>query len=85
MNPVYSIERVTKNRLVDVQFLYKAAFNKDVGIPFLTNKFSYLYELPYAFKGYVYRRMMDWIKVMPDHELETKMTSSLSKSFNVFF
>jgi GNAT superfamily N-acetyltransferase len=40
MNPVYSIERVTKNRLVDVQFLYKAAFNKDVDIPFLTNKFS---------------------------------------------
>jgi hypothetical protein len=52
---------------------------------FLTDKFSYLYELPYAFKGYVYRRMNDWIKVMPDRELAAKMTSSLSKSFNVFF
>jgi hypothetical protein len=50
---------------------------------FLTNKFSYLYVLPYAFKGYVYRRMMDLIKVMPDHELAAQMTSALSKSFNV--
>lgn len=50
---------------------------------FLTNKFSYLNGLPYAFKGYVYRRMMDWIKVMPDRELAAQMTSALSKSFNV--
>jgi hypothetical protein len=50
---------------------------------FLTDKIFYLYELPCTFKGYVYRRMMDWIKVMPDHELAAIMTSSLSKSFNV--
>ncbi len=50
----------------------------------LISKFSsYFYDSPYEFKGYVYRRMMDWIKVMPDRELATKMTSSLSKSFNV--
>ena len=51
---------------------------------FLTLKFSYFHESPYAFKGYVYRRMNDWIKVMPDRELAAKMTSSLSTSFNVF-
>jgi len=50
---------------------------------FLTLKFSYFHESPYVFKGYVYRRMMDWIKVIPDHELAAQMTSALSKSFNV--
>jgi hypothetical protein len=35
------------------------------------------------FKGYVYRRMSDWIKIMPDRELAAKMASALSKSFNV--
>ena len=50
----------------------------------LISKFnSYIYDSPYEFKGYVYRRMMDWIKVMPDRELAAKMTSSLNKSFNV--
>ena len=35
------------------------------------------------FKGYVYRRISDWIKIMPDRELAAKMASALSKSFNV--
>jgi hypothetical protein len=34
-------------------------------------------------KGYVYRRVMDWIKVMPDRELAAQMASALSKSFNI--
>jgi hypothetical protein len=50
---------------------------------FLTLKFSYFHESPYVFKGYVYRRMMDWIKAIPDRELAAQMTSSLSTSFNV--
>ncbi len=50
----------------------------------LMSKFaSYFYDSPYEFKGYVYRRMMDWINVIPDRELAAKMTSSLNKSFNV--
>ena len=36
-----------------------------------------------TFKGYVFRRMMDWIKVMPDLELAAQITSALSRSFNI--
>jgi hypothetical protein len=50
---------------------------------FLMNKFSYLHESPYALKGYVYRRMMDWIKAMPDRQLAVQMTSALNRLFNV--
>ena len=50
---------------------------------FLISNFSYLHEQAYKFKGYVYRRMMDWIKVLPDCELAAKLVSALSKSFNV--
>ena len=35
-------------------------------------------------KGYVCRRMMDCIKVMPDRELAAQMASALNTSFNVF-
>ncbi len=55
-----------------------------------TNRINYLLTENYSlkscinvFKGYVYRRVMDWIKVMPDRELAAQMASALIKSFNI--
>jgi hypothetical protein len=48
----------------------------------LTDRFSSSYTSPYFFKGYVYRRMMDFIIVMEDRELAAKMASALKKSLN---
>jgi hypothetical protein len=36
-----------------------------------------------VFKGYVYRRMIDWIKVHPDPAISAKLASALNKSFNI--
>jgi len=37
----------------------------------------------HLFKGYVYRRMMDWIKEQPDPVIATQMASALNASFNL--
>ena len=36
-----------------------------------------------VFKGYVYRRMIDWIKVHPDPATSAKLASALNKSFSI--
>jgi hypothetical protein len=43
-----------------------------------------IYNLPFVYKGYVYRRMTDWIKVLPDRGFAHEMASALSTSFNFF-
>ena len=43
-----------------------------------------IYNLPFVYKGYVYRRMTDWIKVLPDREFAHEMALALSTSFNFF-
>ena len=48
----------------------------------LTDRFCSSYASPHFFKGYVYRRIMDCIMVMPDRVLAAQMASALRTSLN---
>ena len=59
---------------------------QEKGIEFenlLTIEFSILDQLPYYYKGYVYRRMIDWIEALPDDTDAAELASALNSLFNI--
>ena len=59
---------------------------QEKGIEFenlLTIEFTILDQLPYYYKGYVYRRMIDWIEALPDDTDAAELASALNSLFNI--